>query len=64
MGNDMEVENPFRKGRVNSLNMDAFAQALIQNIQQQAMTKADIELLLRTRSAADALSVSVPIEEA
>ena len=63
-GASMEVENPFRKGRVNSLNMDAFAQALIQNIQQQAMTKADIELLLRTRSAADALSVSVPIEEA
>lgn len=43
-GASMEVENPFKKGRVNNLNMDALAQALIQNIQQQVMTKADLEL--------------------
>jgi putative membrane protein len=44
-GASMEVENPFKKGRVNNLNMDALAQALIQNIQQQVKTKADLEFV-------------------
>jgi predicted membrane chloride channel (bestrophin family) len=50
-GASMEVENPFKKGRVNSLSMDAFAQVLIQNIQQQAKTKADLELLIMCQAA-------------
>jgi ion channel-forming bestrophin family protein len=49
-GASMEVENPFKKGRVNSLSMDAFAQVLIQNIQQQAKTKADLELLMMSQA--------------
>ena len=49
-GASMEVENPFKKGRVNSLNMDAFAQALIQNIQQQTKTRADLELWTRSQA--------------
>jgi predicted membrane chloride channel (bestrophin family) len=39
-----EVENPFKKGRVNTLNMDALAMALLQNIQQQIQCKADLEI--------------------
>lgn len=43
-GASMEVENPFKKGHVNNLNMDALASALIQNIQQQVQCKADLEM--------------------
>ena len=50
-GASMEVENPFKKGRVNSLNMDAFAQAMIQNIQQQVKTRADLELRTRYQTS-------------
>ena len=50
-GASMEVENPFKKGRVNSLNMDAFAQAMIQNIQQQVKTRADLELRTRYQAS-------------
>lgn len=43
-GASMEVENPFKKDHVNNLNMDALANALIQNIQQQVQCKADLEI--------------------
>jgi putative membrane protein len=43
-GASSEVENPFKKGHVNNLNMDALAMGLIQNMQQQVQTKADLEL--------------------
>lgn len=43
-GASMEVENPFKKGHVNNLNMDALALALIQNIQQQVQCKADLDI--------------------
>jgi putative membrane protein len=47
-GASMEVENPFKKGHVNNINMDALTMALLQNIQQQVQTKADLELGRRT----------------
>ncbi len=43
-GASMEVENPFKKGHVNNLNMDGLANALLQNIQQQVQCKADLEM--------------------
>lgn len=43
-GASMEVENPFKRGHVNNLNMDALALALIQNIQQQVQCKADLDI--------------------
>ena len=46
-GASMEVENPFKKGHVNNLNMDGLALALIQNIQQQVQCKADLEISRR-----------------
>jgi hypothetical protein len=56
----MEVENPFKKGRVNSLNMDAFAQALIQNIQQQTKTRADLELWTRSQATLSTVPSTMP----
>jgi putative membrane protein len=50
-GASSEVENPFKKGHVNNLNMDALAMALIQNMQQQVQTKADLELSRRKETA-------------
>jgi putative membrane protein len=49
-GASMEVENPFKKG-VNNLNMDALTMALIQNIQQQVQSKADLEISRKIMSA-------------
>jgi ion channel-forming bestrophin family protein len=59
-GASMEVENPFKKGRVNSLNMDAFAQALIQNIQQQTKTRADLELWTKSRATVSTVPLTMP----
>ena len=48
-GASSEVENPFKKGHINNLNMDAMAMVMLQNIQQQIQTKADIELERRAK---------------
>jgi ion channel-forming bestrophin family protein len=44
-----EVENPFRRHKVNYLNMDAFVMAMLQNILQQVKTDAEMTMEVSER---------------